>query len=242
MPRKRTTKKGPSRRRVVNAGKTRNKSEPKRHSRSTNKPSAKTTQKNRTTRKPNRPVGRRGITSQQKTRKSRSVTSQTSSRRKTSSNSYTRILTTATGRKLHASRTQIAFKTPSKTTKSITKANREKQISSFFNKNVRTKAEKFYANAKGKNKGNRFIIRVTTKHTVNGKRVNSGFSTRRRKVSTRAGFSRYMKDYERAFIKAMQTYIGRKNMKAIAFTGMTLEVVKEKKTRARTSKAKSKRS
>lgn len=155
--------------------------------------------------------------------------------RKTSTTRYwqKRLLSRA-GEKLHADRKEKDFKT------AVRFDGNARRLKSIFRKKFAPEFRDYIEKSIKKKKGNRFIVSVLTRYNFKGKRVKSGFSTARTKLTTKRGIEKFIEKYEKRFIAKMTTYLKRKDANSITFRGIGFEVVKRGKVSAKTARRKRK--
>lgn len=86
---------------------------------------------------------------------------------------------------------------------------------------------------KNKKRGDQFIFRIGMQHNFEGKRIKSGFSTKRVKISNQKELERVITNLQNKFVKAMKKYLKRKDLTSLTFQGVTMEVSEREKTAKR---------
>lgn len=133
---------------------------------------------------------------------------------------YSRELTTRDKQKIKISRSDLAFKKASYATKS----NKQKK---FLESNVKATFRKYVQEQLKNRRGNKFILRLTTRHNYKGKRIKNAFSTRRVAIRNMKTFEKFWDYFTSEFDASMKNYLKRKDLASISFTGVSMEVVRK---------------
>lgn len=144
---------------------------------------------------------------------------------------YKKVITRAdTGEKVNLKKRQINFK------HSISHkvGTNKKYLEKIFDKQVAPQVTKFFDDTH-KNSKRQYIIKLKINKNVHGKRISGGFSIKRMKIS-KASLKEYLSKYKKAFMKSLEKYLRRKDMKSITFQGLEMEVISGKATKSRSIK------
>lgn len=114
------------------------------------------------------------------------------------------------------------------------------EIESIIDKSVRPEFEKFFKKTRGKKKGDKYILTMMTNMNFKGKRVKTGFSTKRVRITKLEHFERAMQDLKhgslKGFMKKILQYLARQGLTSYSIRGVKMEVAKPNEKRKRVKK------
>lgn len=114
------------------------------------------------------------------------------------------------------------------------------EIEKIIDKSVRPEFEKFFKKTKGKRRGDKYILTMMTNMNFSGKRVKTGFSTKRIKITKLEHFERAMQDLKhgsiKGFMKKILQYLARAGLTSYSIRGVKMEVAKPNEKRKRKTK------
>lgn len=152
-----------------------------------------------------------------------------SSKRRVSTISRTKAITTRKGERVLAKQTIKRFKRSVQ----IKKGSDSREQ---FDRHVKPEFEKFVRRKLRRGEGNRFILRIDTTHSGKGFRRRSFFSGSRVKI-TGSGrkLAETLRRVKEKFAKSFEKYLRRKGMTSISISGVHLEVIKKSTTKTRSA-------
>lgn len=116
------------------------------------------------------------------------------------------------------------------------------EIEKIVDRAVRPEFEKFFKKNHRKGRGDKYIFTMMTNMNFGGKRVKTGFSTRRKKITKAQHFEMAMHDLKhstlKGFLKKIMQYLARQGLKSYSIRGVKMEVTTNDDTSKRQRKKK----